>query len=95
MARRLWVHVPERDHVLVLEHLRRDVEQVVDRDEADELAEAEQRSPAERVADGLELSDLARALGEAAEATWIEGSPEELGEKAGLYALPLKLLLGR
>jgi hypothetical protein len=60
-------------------------------DLVDEIKEARRRSPAERVEQTLELSDLVRALAQAA------GSevPDDLAEKARLYAEPLRVATRR
>jgi hypothetical protein len=56
-------------------------------DLAQEIEEARTRSPAERLEQTLELSELTRAL---AQATGAE-VPDDLAEKARLYAEPLRV----
>jgi hypothetical protein len=58
-----------------------------ERRDAVELTRAE--TPEQRVALALELSELAREIGLAAGAAWLEA--DDLGEKARLWALPLQL----
>jgi hypothetical protein len=63
-------------------------------DEVDEVASAQDMTPAERLAQGIELSDVARELalglgnGELLE-------PDDLEEKARRHAEPLRRLAGR
>lgn len=70
---------------------RRD--RLAERDALDEAAEREQCSrerPDERLALAVALSDLARALGRAAAAQWTIAQPDDLQQKADLWALPLR-----
>jgi hypothetical protein len=61
-------------------------------DEADERMAHERESPSERLALTIELSDLTRALAEAVGAPWVSEPADDLGEKARLYARPLRAL---
>jgi len=60
-------------------------------DLAQEIEEAQRRSTPERFEQTLELSELVRAL---AEATGVE-VPDDLAEKARLYAEPLRVATRR
>jgi|HubBroStandDraft_4_1064222.scaffolds.fasta_scaffold356923_2 hypothetical protein len=60
-------------------------------DLAQEIEEARRRSTPERFEQTLELSELVRAL---AEATGVE-VPDDLAEKARLYAEPLRVATRR
>ena len=59
-------------------------------DELDELAEARRESPEQRLALSLELCELTRELAEAASAAWTRSLPNDLPDKAALYAAPLR-----
>jgi hypothetical protein len=76
---------------VVLLPFRRD--HLAERDALDEAVEREQSSreqPDDRLALAVALSDLARALGRAAEARWATAPPNDLPRKAKLWALPLR-----
>lgn len=64
----------------------------LERDEADEVSESEAQSPAARVELALELSELARESAESLGAEWTRVPPDDLAEKARLYARPLAIL---
>lgn len=59
-------------------------------DEASERAQSSVELPGERLALAVALSDLARALGKAAQATWTAEPPDDLARKSRLWALPLR-----
>jgi hypothetical protein len=61
-------------------------------DEAIDRADAAHRSPAERVALSLELSQLVRDLSRAAGTAQRPDDHGDLAEKAWLYAAPLRIL---
>jgi hypothetical protein len=61
-------------------------------DEAEEIAEAALKTPSERLARTLELSDLVSALSRATGARAL-APPSDLAEKSRLYARPLRALL--
>lgn len=61
-------------------------------DERDEAEQYERERPERRVLIGLHLSELARKLAKAAGADWIVKPVDDLGEKAALYAAPLRRL---
>ena len=58
-------------------------------DDVDALSRFNRETPAERVLLGLELTELARALAQAARAPWLS-NPVELSEKARRYTAPLR-----
>jgi hypothetical protein len=60
-------------------------------DELDELTQARGESPAERLLMALELAELGRELADAANAPWIRSPPDDLGQKARIYASPLRM----
>jgi hypothetical protein len=62
-------------------------------DEAEERREVAAMTPSRRVVEGLALSEIARDIGRAANAAWLEA--DDLEESARLYAAPLRLLAGR
>jgi hypothetical protein len=64
------------------------------RDAADAITDAAAKTPEQRIAETLELSELVRAL---ARANGIDPAscPSDLAEKARLWARPMRLLLGR
>lgn len=64
-------------------------------DDAEERSDAAQRSPAERVAISLELSELVRDLSRAAGTDRAAEEHDSLAEKARLYAAPLRILASR
>jgi hypothetical protein len=64
-------------------------------DDAQDRAEARRRSPAERVASTLELSQLVRDLSQATGSDELVDEAVALGEKARLYAAPLRILAAR
>jgi hypothetical protein len=64
-------------------------------DDAEQCAEASRRSPAEGVAQGIELSDFVRLLAHATGANEATDRWSELEEKARLYTRPLWVLAGR
>lgn len=63
-----------------------------DLDEREEREDAARRSPAERVAASLSLSQLVRDLSLAAGTSESADEHDGLAAKARLYALPLRLL---
>lgn len=64
-------------------------------DEAEDRADAARRSPAERVAISLELSQLVRDLSRAAGTEQAADRYDDLAEKARLFATPLRILAAR
>ena len=64
-------------------------------DDAEEREEAARRSPAERVAISLELSQLIHDLSRAAGTDRSDDDHDDLAEKASLYAAPLRILAAR
>lgn len=64
-------------------------------DEAEDREDAARRSPAERVAISLELSQLVCDLSHAAGTDRSDDDHADLAEKASLYAAPLRILTGR
>ena len=64
-------------------------------DDAQDRAEARRRSPAERVESALELSQLVRDLSRATGSDELVDRETELGDKARLYAAPLRILAAR
>ncbi|MBI4701875.1 MAG: hypothetical protein HY744_12105 [Deltaproteobacteria bacterium] len=62
-------------------------------DDADDAAVSARETPGERLALTIELSELTRALAEAVGAPWVTAPADDLGEKARLYAAPLRLLV--
>jgi hypothetical protein len=64
-------------------------------DEAEDREDAARRSPAERVAVSLELSQLVRDLSRAAGTERAADRCDDLAEKARLYAAPLRILAAR
>lgn len=65
------------------------------RDEREELAQARQESPAERLDLALELSELTRELAEAAGAAWLSTPFDDLAHKALLHVRPLRAAAGK
>jgi hypothetical protein len=61
-------------------------------DEADEAVAYAHETPADRLAVAIELSDLTRSLAEAVGAPWLADLRDDLGDKARLYAAPLRAL---
>ena len=61
-------------------------------DAADEAEQYQRESPEQRFRIGLALSELARKLARAAGAEWITSPPDDLADKARLYAEPLRRL---
>lgn len=61
----------------------------------DELEQSRAESPEARIALSLELSELSRSAAESLGAAWIRVPPDDLAEKARLYARPLALIRGR
>jgi hypothetical protein len=64
-------------------------------DDAEDRAAAAHRSPAERVAMSLELSQLVRELSRATGSAQVADEATDLAEKARLYAAPLRILAAR
>jgi hypothetical protein len=64
-------------------------------DAAEERADAEGRSPSERVATSLGLAQLVGTLSRAAGTDEAADRHDTLAEKARLYALPLRILAAR
>jgi hypothetical protein len=64
-------------------------------DDAEDRADAARRSPGERVALSLSLSQLVRDLSRAAGTAQPAGAHGDLEEKAHLYADPLRILAAR
>ena len=56
---------------------------------------ADNESSGERLALTIDLSEVAREIGEGAGAPWVFDAPDDLADKARLYALPLQLVHGR
>ena len=78
---------------IVIPPLRRDaLARRAQRDADDEARACEAEDPAERIELSLELSELARETAESVGADWIRFPPNDLSEKARLYARPLALL---
>jgi hypothetical protein len=66
-----------------------------ERDAEDELRECSSESPSDRLELALELSELAREAAESLGADWVLAPPDDLAEKARLYARPLAVLTRR
>ncbi len=66
-----------------------------ERNAAEDRADAARRSPAERVALSLSLSQLVRDLSRAAGTAETADAHDDLAEKARLYAAPLRLRAAR
>lgn len=64
-------------------------------DEADERVAFESESLSDRLALALELSGITRALAESVDAPWIREPPDDLPEKARLYAEPLRKTMSK
>lgn len=64
-------------------------------DDAQARAEARRQSPAERVESTLELSQLVGILSHATGSDALVDEEAEFGEKARLYAAPLRILAAR
>ncbi len=64
-------------------------------DDAEERADAARRSPAERVALSLSLSQLVLDMSRAAGTADAADACDDLSEKARLYAEPLRILTTR
>jgi hypothetical protein len=62
-------------------------------DQVDELEAFAHETLGERLALTIELSDLSRALAEAVGASWVTQPVDDLGDKARLYAAPLRALV--
>lgn len=64
-------------------------------DDAEAIADAARRSPAERVQVSLDLSQLVRELARAAGTDQLVDYRADLAEKARLYVTPLRALAAR
>lgn len=64
-------------------------------DDADEHRASAAEDPSERLELSLELSESARESAESLGADWVRSPPNDLHEKARLYARPLAILRGR
>jgi hypothetical protein len=79
--------------MVVIPPLRRDaLARRAARDAEDERAASQGEEPGERADLALELSELARESAEALGADWVTSPPNDLAEKAELYARPLAVL---
>lgn len=71
---------------------RQSLARLAARDEQNDEALSASESPDERADLALELSELAREAAESLGADWIVSPPDDLEEKARLYARPLAAL---
>ena len=65
------------------------------KDHEEELEVSDAETPDERAELSLELSEIAREAAESLGAEWVTNPPDDLREKAHLYARPLSLLRKR
>lgn len=63
--------------------------ELLDREE--EVGLASDETPDERLELAFEMNDLVFAIGEAADAAWLEPGADDLADKAARYARPLRV----